>query len=395
MTGKALRVSMVSETFPPEINGVAMTVSQLVRQLGRRGHTVQLVRPRQPSEPVPTAGVNETLLVPGLPIPGYHELRMGAPAVRRLRRSWRLLPPDVIYVATEGPLGWAAVRVANALGIPVVSGFHTQFHHYSGYYRLGWLQPLVYRYLKALHNRTACTLVPTEAMRYGMGQDIASVEVLGRGIDTERFHPSKRSEALRREWGAGPDDKVLLYVGRLAREKNIDLALNTFLKLKQNHPGIRFVLVGPGPDYARLYSRHEGLIFVGGKANEELARYYASADIFLFPSLSETFGNVVLEAMASGLACVAFNEAAAAIHIQHCHNGMLAEPGDEAAFLRHSQTLLANDPFRHSLQREARHAMKGIAWERVGEEFERILSVYAERRVGDESGERLAADFSR
>jgi glycosyltransferase involved in cell wall biosynthesis len=168
-----------------------------------------------------------------------------------------------------------------------------------------------------------------------MGNDIESIEVLGRGIDCERFTPAKRSEALRREWGAEPQDKVFLYVGRLAREKNIDLALNTFLRLKQNNPGIRFVLVGHGPDYCRLYGRHEGLIFCGSKVGDELARYYASADIFLFPSLSETFGNVVLEAMASGLGTVAFDDAAASIHIQHGYNGMLAEPGDEGAFLRH------------------------------------------------------------
>jgi hypothetical protein len=136
VSARALRVSMVSETFPPEINGVAMTVSQLVAQLGA-----------------------------GFPIPGYRELRFGAPASRRLRQSWQLQRPDTIYVATEGPLGWAAVKVAEQLGIPAVSGFHTQFHHYSRYYRLGWQQPLVYRYLKSLHSRTACTLVPTETMR--------------------------------------------------------------------------------------------------------------------------------------------------------------------------------------------------------------------------------------
>jgi glycosyltransferase involved in cell wall biosynthesis len=301
----------------------------------------------------------------------------------------------VVYVATEGPLGWTAVNVARQLGIPAVSGFHTRFHHYSRYYRIGWLKPLVYRYLKSLHNRTACTLVPTEAMRQGMGRDIESIEVLGRGIDCERFTPDKRSNVLRREWGAGPQDKVFLYVGRLAREKNIELALNTFLHLREKHPGIRFVLVGQGPDYCRLYGRHEGLIFCGSKVGDELARYYASADIFLFPSLSETFGNVVLEAMASGLGTVAFDEAAAAIHIRHGYNGMLAAPGDEAGFLRHSQSLLANETFLNSLRRESRRAMEGMSWQQIGAEFERILLVHVQGRVGDESGECLAADLSR
>ncbi len=395
MTGETLRISMVTETYPPEINGVAMTVAQLVGQLSARGHLVELVRPKQSSEPELTDGAVSTVLAPGFPIPGYPELRFGAPASRLLTRRWQQQRPDAIYVATEGPLGWAAVRVAKRLGIPAVSGFHTQFHHYSQYYHLGWLEPLVYRYLRSLHNATACTLVPTEAMRRTMQEEIPAIEVLGRGIDCESFAPQKRSEALRREWGAGPRDKVFLYVGRLAREKNIALALNTFLRLKEINPDIRFVLVGHGPDYCRLYSRYEGLIFAGSKVGEELARYYASADMFLFPSISETYGNVVLEAMASGLGVVAFDDAAAGIHIRHGCNGMLAAPQDEAAFLRHSQTLLANEAFLNGIRRQARLATEGIAWEQIGAEFERILRVHAKGRVGDESGERLAADFSR
>jgi len=392
--GKALRIALVSETYPPEINGVAMTLSQLAAQLANKGHRIQLVRPQQPQEE-PVRPVGETLRVRGMAIPGYRELRFGLPASRTLTRAWQRERPDVIYVATEGPLGWSAVEVAARLGIPAVSGFHTQFHQYSQYYRAGWLQPLLYRYLRSLHNKTACTLVPTEAMRCELRDAIPAIEVLGRGIDTGRFHPEKRSEALRREWGAGPCDRVFLYVGRLAREKNISLALETFLRLREGAPSARLVLVGHGPDYARLYSRYEGLIFAGSKVGEELARHYASADIFLFPSMSETFGNVVLEAMASGLGTVAYDEAAAGIHIRHGHNGMLCERGDEQAFLRHSQTLLANHGYLQAIRKEARRAMEGISWEQVGAEFERILYRYARAQVSDESGQRMAADFGR
>ena len=225
--GKVLRVSLVTETYTPEINGVAMTLSQLARQLACKGHQVQLVRPKQPVEVGEDVHVAETILVSGAPIPGYRELRFGLPSGRMLTRTWQRQRPDIIYVATEGPLGWSAVQAAHRLGIPAISGFHTQFHQYSNYYSAGWLQPLVYRYLKSLHNKTACTLVPTEAMRRSMGEDISSIEVLGRGIDTTRFSPDKRSEDLRREWGAGPRDKVFLYVGRLAREKNIGLVMDS------------------------------------------------------------------------------------------------------------------------------------------------------------------------
>lgn len=391
-----LRITLVTETWSPEINGVAMTLGRLAAELAQRGHRLQLVRPLQPQEGPNNPDIAQTIRVRGMAIPGYGELRLGLPAGRVLRRAWHLERPDVIYVATEGPLGWSAVRAAQRMGIPVVSGFHTQFHHYSRYYRAGWLQPLVYRYLQSLHNRTACTLVPTEALRRQLAPAIPSVEVLGRGIDTRLFHPEKRSERLRREWGAGPDDRVFLYVGRLAREKNIELAIEGFLTLQRREPDARLVLVGHGPDYARLYGRHEGIIFLGSRTGEALARCYASADIFLFPSSSETFGNVVLEAMASGLGVVAFDDAAAGIHIRHGESGMLAEVGNEESFLLHGNTLLANPLLLQRLRREARRAMEGLSWEHVGTQFERILSAQVERCENhDESYQRLAADFSR
>lgn len=390
----ALRISLVTETFPPEINGVAMTLLRLLQQLQKQGHDLQLVRPRQDEEPEQAEYATPTVLTRGMGVPGYSELKFGFPAHRRLTRLWKEQRPDVIYVATEGPLGWSAIRVARKLGVPVVSGFHTQFHQYSRYYRVGWLQPLVYRYLKSLHKKTACTLVPTEAMRQEMGEDFGPMAVLGRGIDTELFHPRKRCEALRCEWGASIKDKVYLYVGRLAPEKNISLAVNTFLQIQSFEPTAQLVLVGSGPEYAKLYSRHEGISFVGSQIGEDLARHYASADVFLFPSTSETFGNVVLEAMASGLGVVAFNTAAAGLHIQHANNGMLADVGDESAFMQHAFSLQTNTQQLRGIRREARLSMEGLSWERIGEEFADILSRSAKSEVGDESSKRLATDFT-
>lgn len=389
--GRRLRISIVTETFLPEINGVAMTLSKLVSQMRARDHFVQMVRPKQLNENDVPPLASETLLVKGIAIPGYRELTMGLPTGRTLHREWNKRRPDIIYVATEGPLGWSAVKVAEKLGITAVSGFHTQFHKYSQYYHAGWLQPLVYRYLTSLHKRTACTLVPTELMRHEVDREIQPIEVLGRGIDTELFSPQKRCESLRREWGVGPNEKVFLYVGRLAREKNIELAIDTFLSLKETSPSARLVLVGSGPYYARLYSRHDGMIFTGSRTGEELARHYASADIFLFPSHSETFGNVVLEAMSSGLGVVAFDEAAAHMHIVHGMNGMLAHANDETAFARHSASLLYNPAHLQSLRLQARLSMEGQSWEQVGTDFERILRNYSGMEEYDESGKCMAA----
>lgn len=388
--GQSLRISIVTETFLPDINGVSMTLSRLIAQMTVRGHHVQLVRPKQGYEDRVPPLASETLLVKGIPIPGYRELTMGLPAGRALRNQWQQQRPDVIYVATEGPLGWSAVRAAEKMGIPVVSGFHTQFHQYGQYYNASWVQPLIYRYLTALHNKTACTLVPTEVMHQEMGKDIQPIEVLSRGVDTELFSPQHRCDELRREWGVEPNDKVFIYVGRLAREKNIGLAIDTFFNLKATTPSAKLVLVGSGPDYVRLYSRQDGLIFTGVRTGEELARHYASADIFLFPSHSETFGNVVLEAMASGLGVVAFEEAAARIHIQHGLNGMLAKVGNDEAFHRHSATLLFNPAHLQAIRREARLSMEEQSWEQIGGEFERILRNYSGMEECNDSNKRLA-----
>lgn len=393
--GNSLSISIVTETFPPDINGVAMTLSRLINQMTARGHRVQLIRPKQKDEQNVPPIASETVLVKGLSIPGYRELMFGLPAGRVLRSLWTKHRPDIIYIATEGPLGWSAAKAAEKLGTPVVSGFHTQFHQYTRYYRAGWLQPLVYRYLTSLHKKTVCTLVPTEALRQQMSNDIQSIEVLGRGIDTELFTPSRRCETLRREWGVSPTDKVFLYVGRLAREKNIELAINSFFKIKATTPSARLVLVGHGPDYVRLYSREDGLIFSGARTGEELARHYASADIFLFPSHSETFGNVVLEAMASGLGVVAFDEAAAGIHIRHGHNGMLAATEDEDAFIRHSANLLLNPAYLDSIRHQARLSMIEQSWDQVGTDFERILHNYSGMEVYNESIECLATSIER
>lgn len=391
---KRLRISLVTETFPPEINGVAMTISRLMKELGKAGHELQLVRPTQSNDTAIPRLSAETIRVAGISIPGYRQLRFGLPATATLIRSWRRRRPDIIYVATEGPLGWSAVRAANRLGIPAVSGFHTQFHQYSTYYRIGWLKPLVFRYLRSLHNRTACTLVPTEAMRDDLLNTIPAIEVLGRGIDTGLFNPTQRSTLLRESWGAAPSDKVFLYVGRLAKEKNIDLAIETFRHIQHNNPSARLVVVGDGPEYQQLQGKHHGVIFAGSQVGHSLASHYASADIFLFPSLSETFGNVVLEAMASGLAVVAFDQAAAAIHIHHEQNGILVPPSNDRLFITYTEQLVSDPIALDAIRQAARRSVMDMGWRVIGRQFEQILRTHANKGTSNESRKRMAADFS-
>lgn len=175
----SLAIAFVTETFPPEVNGVAMTVGRLVSGLRARGHLVSVVRPRQGRG---DAGREHELALPGMPLPGYPGLKFGLPAGRRLMRQWRQQRPDLVHVVTEGPLGWSAVSVARKMGIPVTSGFHTNFDRYSVYYGLGWLRPAVAAYLRTLHRRTLATMVPTVALAADLaGEGLTGVRVVGRG----------------------------------------------------------------------------------------------------------------------------------------------------------------------------------------------------------------------
>src|SRR5262245_11344792 len=243
----ARRFCVVTETYPPEINGVAHTLSRLVGGLRARGHEVSVVRPRQhpadASAPADADGA-ETALVRGLPLPGYGSLRFGLPAGRILQERWRRRRPDAIYVATEGPLGCSAVGTARRLDIPAYSGFHTNFHAYARHYHARALSWVALRGLRWFHNRTRGTLVASPDLRDQLAAaGFRDVHVLGRGVDARRFAPAHRSAELRARWGAGDGTLVALHVGRLAPEKNVRLAVHAFRAMRGACPTARLVIV--------------------------------------------------------------------------------------------------------------------------------------------------------
>ncbi len=375
---RPMRIVLVSETYPPELNGVALTVQRAVDHLRRRGHDVTLIRPRQPGD-----ARNESrgeLTLPGLPLPMYRDVRFGLPAGRALQAHWQAQRPDVVHIATEGPLGWSALRIARALGIPATTDYRTNFHHYSAHYGLGWLARPIDAYLRAFHNAAQLTFVPTGAQRAALAaRGYRNLAVVGRGVDARLFDPARRSRALRRQWGAGDGDPVALHVGRLAPEKNLQLAVQAFEAIRRVRPGARMVWVGDGPLRARLERRHPQHIFLGARTGEALAACYASADLFLFPSLTETFGNVTLEAMASGLALVAFDYGAAGEHALDGVDACLAPRGDAGRFIRNAADLARFPALRSRMRHAARAAIAALRWPVVLGEFEQQLTVAAAR----------------
>lgn len=370
-----LRIAVVTETYPPEVNGVAMTLGRLVNGLQVRNHQVQLIRPRQNDgdQPQPTATLSEHLQR-GIALPRYEGLKMGLPAKAALTRLWTRQRPDVVQIATEGPLGWSALAAANKLRLPVASDFHTNFHSYSSHYGFGLLRRAIVAYLRKFHNKAAVTLVPTEGIRRELlAHGYENIEIIGRGVDTQLFHPGRRDAALRAQWGVGEYETAVLYVGRLAAEKNLSLVFSAFDAMHQAHPATRLVLVGDGPERAGWQAKRLDAIFCGTQVGEALAAHYASGDVFLFPSLTETWGNVTIEAMASGLAVVAYDCAAAEEIIRHDENGLKVAPEDQAAFIAQAVSLVSDIARQRRLGTAAAARAAQLSWDAIIDSFERVL----------------------
>lgn len=363
---RPLRIEVVTDTYVPDINGVSFSLGHLCTGLRSRGHQVEIIRSgRSYSEHEST--------VFSWPLPGYWEIKVGAPWPGELLRRWRKHSPDVIYVAIETPLGFSAVAAARKLGIPVVGGYHTNFSEYLQNYGVPWVGNLVWHYQKWFHDRLDRTLVPSPDARDKLERSgFAKVSVLGRGVDTGLFHPDRRSQELRRGYGAAEGIPVAVVVGRVSTEKNICLALRAFERMKQVCPEMVCMVVGDGPARAKLKRAHPEVQFPGYLTGERLAACYASCDIMLFPSETETFGNVLIEGMSSGLAVLGYDYAAAGWHGQDGGNLLKVPLGDEEAFVAAAVRLL--DPaLRESLGRSARTTAESLAWPAIIDELESVL----------------------
>ena len=326
-----LRIAIVTETWPPEINGVALSMMQLCQGLQRLGHKILLVRPVQ-KETCTEFNPEQECLVMSQPIPKYPSVQFGWPQYLKVSKAFEQFAPDVVHIVTEGPLGLTALQAAKSKKIAVSSGFHSAFQDFSRFFDLAFLVKPIQRYLTWFHNITDVTCVPsqyTEQALRGFGVTCPLV-VVGRGVDTAKFSPKHRSQRLRQQWGVDIDTRVMLYVGRLSPEKEVDVLIKSFHALQaQQGVNIKFVIVGDGPDRVRLskMTTSKDVIFMGSLGGHELATAYASADVFTFASQSDTFGNVVLEAIASGLPVIAYDYVCAHQHVKHNITGWLSPLG--------------------------------------------------------------------
>jgi len=370
-----MRIALFTDTYLPTVNGVARALGLLVEHAAREGHEVALVTPPVPGDTAEHVPLH--LRVPGVEVPFYPELHLCRPWLGRRARS-RLgdFRPDVVHAATEAVVGWLGRRWALRHDVPLVTSYCTHFADYAAGYRLGFLERPLWAWLRTFHAPADRTVAPSrDALRalseHGFHDRLG---LWPRGVDSDGFHPGKRSPSIRREMAPGAE-VVLLYVGRIAPEKRVHLLLDAF-------PGIRrgadrpvgLVLVGDGPALHELRDRKvEGVTFTGYRRGSLLAATYASADLFLFPSDTETFGQVVTEAFASGLPVVAAARGGVTDLVEPGRTGDLFRPGDAAALTEAALPLVRDDGLRWKMGRHARLDAEGRSWAGV---FRDLFSLY-------------------
>lgn len=355
-----MRVALISETFLPDINGVTTTLCRLLEHLQAEGHPAILFAPQ--GAPERYAGA-EIVPLSGMPLPLYPEVKLTPPQFG-ITAHLRRFQPDLLHLVSPVVLGMLGPHVAGTLRLPLLSSYHTNLGDYSHHYGLGFLKDAFTSYLRWIHNRCRMTLCPSTATlhalrRYGFRR----LKVWGRGVDTQHFHPDRRSEAWRESVGCRPGEILLLYVGRLAREKRVDLLADALRGLE----GVRLVLVGDGPARVELQQRMQGLpvYFTGYLKGLELATAYASADLFVFPSDTETFGQVVQEAMASGLSVVGARSGGTLDLVQEGVTGCLFEPNVASDLRSHLRRLLANPDTRVAMGQAGRATAEHRSWPSV------------------------------
>ncbi len=375
-----MRIALFSDTYPPQRNGVALILDRLVRHLSERGDEVLVVAPEagDGNDTVALPDGAELVRVPGMPLPRYPDLKVAAPFSRGVARRVRPFQPDVIHLVTEWGVGLLGLRAARRLGRSAVASFHTYIPRYLPYYGFGWASETCWRYLRWFHNQAAVTFSPSEATRsILLDRGIRNVRIWSRGVDLERFNPAHRHSGTRLRHG--PDDALhLLYVGRLTPEKDLPVLFEAYQRINSVRPDLKvqLVLAGDGAYSPRTRAAAPlGVTFAGYLENERLGAAYASADVFVFPSRTETLGNVVLEALASGLPVVGVAEGGILENVRDGVNGLLSHPGSADSFARRILELAENPSLRSDLSQNARSWAEKKTWERA---FQPLIDGYEE-----------------
>lgn len=363
---RRLRVALFSGNYDCVRDGANQALNRLVSYLLAKGRAeVRIYSPRAPRPAFSSAG--EVCAVRSLSLPGRPEYRLALGFTRAARADFDAFQPDIVHLSAPDLLGRQAQRYARERGIPVIASLHTRFETYADYYRIGFLRPTIERYLGRFYGDCDHILAPTPpiaddlAARHGERR----VSIWGRGVDRALFDPSLRCDLLRAARGYGPEDIVPLFFGRLVIEKGLGVFAETIAALRAKGHNVRPLIVGEGPARDWLARRLPNAVFTGHLGGRELGRTIASADILINPSVTEAFGNVNLEAMASGLAVISADVESASALIAHGRSGLLVPPADAAAYAAAAERLILDSGERHRLGRMASEAASCYDWDDV------------------------------
>jgi phosphatidylinositol alpha 1,6-mannosyltransferase len=375
MNIRGLRIALFTGAYNHIADGVSLTLNRLVAYLERQGATVRVFAPTIPDPPLEHAG---TLVpVPSISAPGRPEYRISLGLFGGAADTLTDFDPHLFHIATPDLLGFAALRRARRSGKPVVASYHTHFASYLAYYRLGFLEPGTWRYLRWFYSQCRQIYVPTKSMisvleSHGIGM---SLRLWPRGVESDLFNPRKRSAEWRSARGIQESDVVVLFVSRLVTEKGLDVVIDVVKGLEAKRIAHRCVIVGDGPERPRLQSSLPEVVFEGHLSGEPLASAYASSDIFLFPSDTETFGNVTLEALASGLPAVVADATGSNALVTDGLNGFLAPARNSREFEARVEKLALDGSLRARMGAAARASAEPYEWDRV---LSQIVTYYGE-----------------
>jgi phosphatidylinositol alpha 1,6-mannosyltransferase len=373
-----MKVVFFTESLLPHVDGVSRTLAQLFGFLEQRGVDFRVYSPFVPGPEV--AWSERVRPVRFVRFPLYPDYRVSIPFAPALWRELREWGPELVHVVSPTPMASRAQRWAAQAGVPVVTSFHTHFVSYFRYYGVPWLEGLGWRMLRRFYARCERVYVPSESMIAELTeQGIGRTELWSRGIDLARFGPEHRSRELRTLVGAGEETPVLLMVSRLVKEKDMADLVEMEHALRRRGNTHRLVLVGDGPMRAELEAALPDAYFAGHQSGEALARWYASGDVFVFPSTTETFGNVVVEAQASGLPTVVVNRGGPPDQVRHGENGWIARANDPADLADRVEVLLRDGEARRRMGRAAREGAQERDWAAING---RLLDSYRQVIAG-------------
>ncbi|PRB64974.1 GDSL-type esterase/lipase family protein [Microbacterium sp. MYb45] len=365
-----MRVAIVTESFLPHMNGVTGSVLQILRHLEQHGHDAHVIAPAAVGIPGEVDGVSIEA-IPSLALPGYHNVRVGTSGAPRIAASLRRFQPDVVHLASPFALGWRGVLSAERIGVASVAAYQTDVAAYTERYRVAAATGIAQTHIARLHRRATMTLAPSaDSAQQLAALGVDRVRHWGRGVDAERFRPSRRNPGLRAAWGA---EIVIGYVGRLAPEKQVE-----DLAALRDLPGARLVIVGDGPSRARLEGLLPDAVFLGHLDGSALAAAMASFDVFVHPGESETFGQTLQEAHASGVPVIATGRGGPLDLVRMGVDGWLYRPGD-LGDLRMRVADLAGDARKRRAFGEAGHdAVQSRSWTSV---CDQLLGHFEEARL--------------